>query len=793
MIKNITWITAFVIILNVSSGFAQKNTTDSITHRFTTYRNNNLQEKIYAHLDRNFYVAGENIWFKLYYVDGHLHRPLDVSKVAYLEILDSDNKAVLQTKISLLDGTGSGQLFLPVSLSTGNYIVRVYTSWMKNYSPDLYSQQPITIVNTVRKAETVQKIIAPEFDVQFFPEGGHLVDDIKSTVGFRIVDKSGKGKDISGAILNQRGETVASFKSLKFGLGRFTMRPSVAEQYKVVLNGEANNAIKFPVVQSQGYQLSVRDTINNQLNITVRSKGVEASTVFMFVHTRQVIRKVQAKVLGYQNAVFLLDKNLLGEGISHITIFNENLQPVCERLYFKAPPESLTVQAQSDKQEYASRKKIQVDLNVATNTFKTGSFSISVFKDDSLAQFDPLDIQSYEFLTSDLKGHIESPAFYFSNDPTASLAADNLMLTHGWSRFKWDDIFSKAKPVQFNPEYRGHVISGTITDSRTGAPAPGIQTFLSTPTKNVRLYTSLSDAQGRVQFEVKDFYDSKKIMIQPNLNRDSTYQMAISSPYSENYHSFSLPTLNYTPAWRNPLTARSLSMQIENTYQGIKSIIAVPPTIDSAAFYGQADEKYLLDDYTRFTVMEEVMREYVHGVWVRKRGGKFIFKVPDEPHHSIFPNESMVMLDGVPIFNIEKIMSFNPLKVQKLDVMTRKYFLGPFAFEGIVSYITYKGDLGGFELDPRVTVLNYQGLQLQKEFFSPKYETATQIGSRMADRRNLLYWAPNITLTGQEKKSIEFYSSDEPGIYKIVIQGMSVDGRVGSAATSFEVKGPENN
>jgi len=192
-------------------------------------------------------------------------------------------------------------------------------------------------------------------------------------------------------------------------------------------------------------------------------------------------------------------------------------------------------------------------------------------------------------------------------------------------------------------------------------------------------------------------------------------------------------------------------------------------------------------------VMEEVMREYVHGVWVRKRGGKFIFKVPDEPHHSIFPNESMVMLDGVPIFNIEKIMSFSPLKVQKLDVLTRKYFLGPFAFEGIVSYITYKGDLGGFELDPRVTVLNYQGLQLQKEFFSPKYETATQIGSRMADRRNLLYWAPNITLTGQEKKSIEFYSSDEPGIYKIVIQGMSVDGRVGSAATSFEVKGPENN
>jgi len=74
MIKKITWITACIIFLSVSFGLAQKNL-DSITQKFAAYRNNSLQEKIYAHLDRNFYVAGDNMWFKLYYVDGHLHRP----------------------------------------------------------------------------------------------------------------------------------------------------------------------------------------------------------------------------------------------------------------------------------------------------------------------------------------------------------------------------------------------------------------------------------------------------------------------------------------------------------------------------------------------------------------------------------------------------------------------------------------------------------------------------------------------------------------------------------------------
>ncbi|MBK5280166.1 MAG: hypothetical protein JJE09_15010 [Bacteroidia bacterium] len=151
------------------------------------------------------------------------------------------------------------------------------------------------------------------------------------------------------------------------------------------------------------------------------------------------------------------------------------------------------------------------------------------------------------------------------------------------------------------------------------------------------------------------------------------------------------------------------------------------------------------------------------------------------------------MLDGVPIFDVDKIMAFNPLKVQKLDVMMRKYYLGPFAFEGIVSYTTYKGDLGGFELDPKATVLDYQGLQLQKEFFSPKYETSADVESRLADQRNLLFWAPEIKLEGKESQSVEFYSSDEPGLYKVVIQGMAHDGNTGRTSSTFEVKSPENN
>ena len=226
-----------LIFLQVSLASAQKQEWDSLTQKFVRYQKNTLQEKKFAHLDRSLYVAGETVWLKLYYIDGYFHRPLDISKVAYVEILDRDNKAIIQTKISLKDGTGNGQLLLPVTINSGNYLVRVYTNWMKNFSSEYYFQQQITILNTVRRTEPIPKNNSPLYDIQFFPEGGYLVDGIKSTVAFRIVDQSGMGKDILGAILNQRGDTVVSFRPLKFGIGNFTFLPSSSEQYKVVIKG----------------------------------------------------------------------------------------------------------------------------------------------------------------------------------------------------------------------------------------------------------------------------------------------------------------------------------------------------------------------------------------------------------------------------------------------------------------------------------------------------------------------------------------------------------------------------
>ena len=160
-------------------------------------------------------------------------------------------------------------------------------------------------------------------------------------------------------------------------------------------------------------------------------------------------------------------------------------------------------------------------------------------------------------------------------------------------------------------------------------------------------------------------------------------------------------------------------MQIQKSFFE-KNIRFLTPAMDTVPFYGKPDEKYLLDDFTRFPTMEEVMREYVPGVMVRKRKEKFHFLTVDRISNTLYRDNPLVLLDGVPVFDINKIMNYDPRKVRKLDVMTRKYFLGNLSFEGVVSYTTYQGDLLDFEMDPRAFTINYEGLQLEREFFSPR-------------------------------------------------------------------------
>ncbi|MEZ0607553.1 hypothetical protein ACAW74_03505 [Fibrella sp. WM1] len=783
-----------VLLLVQLAAFGQTTTSaDWLVQSFDTYRRQALTEKLFVHTDQAFYLTGESMWFKLYYVDGTYHKPLDLSKVAYLDLLDGSGTSMLRAAVALSAAGGNGALSLPTNLASGTYRLRGYTNWMKNGDAAYFFEKNVTIVNPFRRLGLKLPRETVRYDVQFFPEGGYLVQGLASRVAFRVADEAGRGVNARGWLLGEKNDTLAQLTTQHLGKGSFTLTPTQNATYRALFVDEKGRTFSqpLPTIQPQGYVMRLEESSADQLQITVTTNVPNASAVYLFAHTRQVIDFAEARPIQRETS-FRIDKTKLGDGISHLTLFDANHQPICERLYFKRPANPLSIALKTDRDTYATRSKVALTAAVqGPDAAKDGSptLSMAVYRLDSLATPHSEHLLSYLWLSSDLPGLIESPGSYWQTDsPQLREATDLLMLTQGWRRFRWNDILTPTRPgFRYLPEYNGQLIEGRLTDPQTGQPVPGVLTYLSAPGKPTRLYVSRSDTAGRVYFEMRDFWGTNTILAQTNPN-DSLKKLTIRSPYASVSGPLPLPEPAVSESQQETLLSRSVAMQVQQTYWGDRLLRYQLPVVDSLPFYVRPSESYQLDAYTRFPRMEEVLREYVRGVMPRKKQGRFQLNVVNLPFNELFNDNSLVLMDGVPVFDMDKVIEFSPLKVQQIDVVSNNYGMGPAMFNGIVSFMTYKGDLAGFPLPANVVKLDYDGLQLQREFYAPRYETARQLENRLPDKRTLLYWNPNLAVDTNGNARTDFFTSDQPGTYLIEVNGLSTDGSAGYQRTVFTVQ-----
>ena len=762
----------FTLIIMPFVLLAQEDPFENIRQKFANANHQQVQEKLYLHTDKNFYLAGEIVWFKLYSVDASNNQPLNFSKVAYLEVLDRTGKPVLQTKIELTKKGGSGSLYLPLTLNSDNYVLRAYTNWMRNEGAKSFFEKVVSVVNTIKPAEKKLQQDSIYITAAFFPEGGNLVEGIESKVAFKIADQNGKGIDARAILTTNSGDTIANFSPHKFGMGSFLLKPQQDQQYKVtfLLPEGKIFTTALPAAYSHGYVMNVTDNKDGRIKILIRAKSgdvaVRGEKVFLMTHTLQQIKKAEAGFINYESDLVLyVNKEDLGDGISYLTLFNANQKPVCERLVFKRPQVVNNVRLKSDKGIYEPRQKIQLDIYPTSNkNHPNDNYSIAVYQLDSLLESDQQDIASYSWLGSELKGFIESPGFYFSNDAAVEEGIDNLLLTHGWRRFEWEKVLSPARGDKglFIPEYRGHLIAARITNITDGKPAPGIKCFLSYSTTPFGFSVATTDSKGVAWFDVKNYYGPGEIIVQAGTESQTNYRVDVLTPYSDEKVNLSLPYLAISKDEEARLTDKNISMQVQNIYRAdsVRRFTA-PAFSDTLPFFGKAEYSYRLDEYKRFTTMEEVLREYVTPINVVLRGGKLYMSIYDEASQAVYNDQLLVLLDGVPLMDFQKIFSYDPLKVKKLDVVPRKYLVGGANFKSIASFETYNGKFDGFELTPGLVAIDYDGLQLQREFYSPRYGQESEKQKRIPDFRSTLYWNPNVPIDESGNASMQFYTSDK--------------------------------
>ena len=229
---------------------------------------------------------------------------------------------------------------------------------------------------------------------------------------------------------------------------------------------------------------------------------------------------------------------------------------------------------------------------------------------------------------------------------------------------------------------------------------------------------------------------------------------------------------------------RNIYTQIENAYYVSKKD-SVPLTL-STSFYNLPDKIYSLDDFTRFPTMEDIFREYITEVVVKRSRGTFVLQAVSPGVGDPPSKEPLMLIDGVPILNTNTFMAYDPLKIERIEIVKEKYFYGSLYIDGIVSLKTYKGaieDLPSINSHRE----NLVKIQSGKIYFFPDYSTDKFKLERVPDYRLQLYWKPNVSVTKDQSTTVDFYTSDVMGDFEILVEGFTSDGALVSTREVISV------
>ena len=335
-------------------------------------------------------------------------------------------------------------------------------------------------------------------------------------------------------------------------------------------------------------------------------------------------------------------------------------------------------------------------------------------------------------------------------------------------------------------EYEGPILTGKMIDISTGEPSSKetVRPLLGFSGSEIRLFGGQLGAAGEVTFFTKHISGTHEIVTVALSPSSSRYRVDIESPYATHPEKV-FPALRLNPAWQDELVKRSVGLQVLHAYL---SDSLVREKTEKPWFQWQPDWSYLLDEYTRFTTMEEVVIEFIPGLRFRKMDGIRRLAVLTEERIGYTIGNSLVLLDGIPIVDHEVIFKYDPLKIRKIDVYKGKYVFGGQIFDGIASFSSYEHNYPGLVVDNSTQFFDYEGTQAQRIFYMPAYRTEAEKRSPVPDFRHTLLWRPDIRTAGESSISIPFTTSDLTGDFTITIEGLTQTGEALYATEQFRVK-----
>ena len=705
-------------------GQGQVNMTDYLSQRFHRYCELVPREEVFVSSDREEYIAGEELWFNLWLVDRQSSRPSSDSKIAYLELLNPENKPIAQRRISIGKGSGQGQIELPDTLASGTYTIRAYTNWMKNCLPYNCFIKDIKIYNAFKPRSFKSKI------------------DMKDELKPETTNNSGILKTnplLTLKVNNLKPDTLEIYVNAN-------------EKYR-----SDNNDLFYLFIQTHGkINLVASERLTDEhIKISVPKNllipGINQITIFDFKGQPVCERYVYTPDNGRQSlSIRSADSSSTRSKVSLELNIDDSMSDV-----LNSTDLSISVAPVTNRSEGMELNEYMVFGS------EFGLLPGRIIKDKKI---DELPRELIDSLLLNIKSDwIDWHSILSDNRPDFKFQVEKE--DHNLSGILLTSDHQVAYPGEFiliSTPGKVPVFQYARTDYESKFSFnihidEGVQDLIIQPddiSKNYKIY---------VESSFSDQYPSSRILVDSIVKSIPHYISECSVNYQVGkiygYSSVGTSFLNISPLPQN-----------------------------FKRFYGKPDAEIIMKDWIKLPSMEEVFFEIVPHITLKKKEFVYEMSLVDAFGNILYDSPPAMLIDGVIIKDPATIANLNPEYVEKIDVVKEQYMVGDYLFNGIVNVITKSGDFSNIPIPDYSIRMQYRIFDPVSPFMSPDYSSPEIKNSPEPDFRNTLYWNPSVKPGIEGKARIEFWTSDNTTDYEINVQGITSEGKTISIRKIIKVR-----
>lgn len=605
-----------------------------------------------------------------------------------------------------------------------------------------------------------------DYDISFFPEGGNFPAGKYTRIAFKSINTHGLGEEITGFIVNEKGDTINTIQSRHLGMGFFVLNSEPDTKYYAVCKNEKGVEKRFQIPEAKANTVSLQTNMTQtRINITPIT-NTDIDSLYIFILCRGNLLHTQE--WNQSKEYMSIQKDKLPSGIIQILLTDSQYTPLSERLMFNNNEDDISkVLLNTEKENYDKRQlvKSKIHLEDSEGISLDGDFSISVIDNNDMHPDSTINILTSMLLTSDIKGYVESPSYYFDKHNTqAAHYLDILMMTQGWRRYNMTNVIKGKFDIPSIPIEQSYTVSGSVKGGIFVNKAANNYpvTLIST---NRPIYASVNTNQkGNFRFEIENLPDSTNLIIQATTPKNGKHAELTLKPTL-------YPDITQNIPW-------SYTSNKEESYN----------------YFKKADQKFTIENGMRMIYLKDVL------VTAKRTETRLTSRYSSVANNFIsnedikrrHPNNMMSLIAGLPGISIRNntiIKRLEPMRLI-LDDLVVSYddlmqvdinsidFVEVGTMNNVLIFSSIEGVRKYKESDPiNIKTLNPLGYQITKEFYSPKYETKEQVEDQNPDLRTTIYWNPSVK-TKEGKANISFYTADASTTYSVIIEGITNDGRL---------------